>query len=228
MSKKQWKTPLIMAAVALTLMIQQTGNSYGSVLHGPAEETEVTLDALTGNQEVKTELKGTIEVSLISVTLPSDGVEFQVDPGAVFDAMSSPGGQITGPDAANFRVINHSVVPVRLEIAGVQPVSDQDVSFSEKFSEGPEQSFRLVEKVAEVKQPGTAILVLGRSGRRYASDADFEQYAIYPGRTSIPITDLEAEESAGLQIYGKVAADFYGAYQFTVRPTLKISAVRAQ
>ena len=69
--------------------------------------------------------------------------------------------------------------------------------------------------------------MLGTAGQTYRSEADFEQYAICPGKTDILVADLEAEEEAGLQIYGKVAADFYGAYQFTVRPVLKISAVRA-
>jgi len=31
-----------------------------------------------------------------------------------------------------------------------------------------------------------------------------------------------------LNLYGKVTPDFYGEYQFTVRPTLKISAVQAE
>lgn len=225
------RIPALALAVILSLASQPFSAVYGAVYGADdrisVTETELSFDVSLGKKSLETEMFGTIAVSLISVTLPSDGVEFQVNPDAGFDARTNPGGQIIGPDASNFKVINNSVVPVRLEIAEVGAVGAGDVTFSETFPGGPVQSFRLVERVSEVKEPGTAILVLGRADRRYTGDADFEQYAIYPGKKGIPITDLQAGEDAGLQIYGKAAADFYGAYQFTVKPTLKISAVRA-
>ena len=82
--------------------------------------------------------------------------------------------------------------------------------------------------IAETEAPGRAILVLGRRNQTYTSSREFEQYAICPGRTGIPVAEIGAEERADLQIYGKATADFYGAYQFTVKPTLKISTVKAQ
>lgn len=201
--------------------------AYGAAGKTSVTETELSFDVSQGSESLETEMLGTVSVSLISATLPSDGVEFQVNPEAGFDARTNPGGQIIGPDADNFKVVNHSAVPVRLEISEVKPVDTQnDVSFTDPFPGGPVQSFRLVERISEVSEPGTAILVLGRAGRQYTGDLDFEQYAICPGKSGILITDLEAGEAAGLQIYGKAAADFYGAYQFTVKPTLKISAVR--
>ena len=221
------RIPALSLAIILSLTGQSVPAVYGADDRISVTETELSFDMALGIKSLETEMFGTIAVSLISVTLPSDGVEFQVNPDAGFDARTNPGGQIIGPDASNFKVINNSVVPVRREIAEVGAVGAGDVTFSETFPGGPVQAFRLVERVSEVKEPGTAILVLGRSDRHYTGDADFEQYAIYPGKRGIPITDLQAGEDAGLQIYGKAAADFYGAYQFTVKPTLKISAVRA-
>lgn len=212
------------AAVILSLSIQEPMLSHGET--GTAEETRVEISVMEGSHSVETELQGTIEVSLISAALPSD-VEFGVDPEGRFDATANPGGQIQGPSPTEFRIRNNSVVPVRLEIAEVEELRQGDVVFSEAFAEGPVQNFRLVDRISEVKEYGTAILVLGTAGRTYGSDADFEQYAICPGKKGILIADLGAEEEAGLQIYGKVSADFYGAFQFTIRPVLKISAVRA-
>ena len=135
---------------------------------------------------------------------------------------ASPDGQIKSP---SIQVSNHSVVPVKLEIAQVAEVKEEDVAFAPRFGDGPEQKFRLLGKVGEVQEPGTAILVLGTEGMTYRSEADFEQYAILPGRTDIPITRIEAWGTRKLKLYGKVTPDFYGAFQFTVSPTLKISTV---
>lgn len=236
MNNRTRKTAMMLAAVSLFTGIWTAGKTpaYGagtpgdSAKLGTAQETEVVLPVTAGQKEVKTELTGTVEVSLISVTMPSDGFEFQLNPEGPFNAVTNPGGQIVCPDPSALKVTNHSVVPVRLEISEVAQLGKGDISFSEAFPGGPEQSFRLVEKISEVNRLGTAILVLGRAGMSYADNADFEQYAIYPGKTGIRIMDLEAGESAGLQLYGKAEGDFYGEYQFTVRPTLKISAVRAR
>ena len=103
----------------------------------------------------------------------------------------------------------------------------QDVRFSEKFSDYVDQSFRLVDTISGVGPPGTAILVLGDSSRRYSSSEEFERYAILPGRTGIFVAEIPAEDQAVIKLYGKAAPDFYGEFEFTVRPTLKISAVRA-
>ncbi len=192
-----------------------------------ARETTIKFPVEEESREVETELRGTIEVSLISAALPSD-VEFSVDPEGSFDAASNPGGQIKSPSPTEFKIINQSVVPVRLEISEVGEMQPGDMTFAKAFSGGPSQNFQLVDRISKVGAYGTAILVLGPAGKTYRSDADFEQYAICPGKRDILVADLAAGEEAGLQIYGKVAADFYGAYQFTVRPVLKISAVRAR
>ncbi len=70
--------------------------------------------------------------------------------------------------------------------------------------------------------------MLGKRNQTYASRREFERHAICPGKENIPVAEIGAEATVELQIYGKVAADFYGAYQFTVRPTLKISTVKAR
>jgi len=217
----------ITAAVLLCLGIQEPAAAQGRERPvGTVEETKVEFSMLAESRSVETELRGTIDVSLISAALPSD-VEFTVNPEGIFDAAANPGGQILCPSPAEFKITNNSVVPVRLEIAEVGDIRQGDMAFSETFPGGPPQNFRLVDQVSEVKEFGTAILVLGTAGRGYSSEADFEQYAICPGKTNILVADLGAGEETGLQIYGKVSADFYGAYQFTVRPVLKISAVRA-
>lgn len=231
MNKRKPNSLSMTAAVflAFAIQLQPGAAAYGGVeAKGAAEETTVRFPVEEESREVETELRGTIEVSLISAALPSD-VEFSINPSGSFDATQNPGGQIQSPSPTEFKITNNSVVPVRLEIAEVGEIQPGDLVFTEAFPGGPAaaQSFRLVDRVSEVKEYGTAILVLGTAGQTYRSEADFEQYAICPGKTDILVTDLEAEEEAGLQIYGKVAADFYGAYQFTVRPVLKISAVRA-
>lgn len=242
MQKQMRKITVTITAAALAFGVMAAGpvpvyGSAGSPKNGAEKrasvtpagtmETEVSIPLGAGRQGVKSELTGTVEVSLISVTMPADGFEFQVNPEAPFHAVTDPGGQIMCPDPSMLRVTNNSVVPVRVEISEVPELAEEDIFFSDKFPGGAEQSFRLVEKVSEASQTGTAILVLGKAGQRYASESDFEQYAIFPGKTGIRVADLEAGESAGLQLYGKAAADFYGEYQFTVRPMLKISAVRA-
>ncbi len=188
-----------------------------------ADSGNIEIDPLEGSRAVPVEMKATVTASLISVSLPADGFEFTVDPEQTFD-ITTPDAQITGPEMT---VVNHSVVPVKLEIARVADVGEGDVRFSEKFSDDVEQSFRLVDTISGVGPPGTAILVLGMKNRHYGSREEFERYAICPGKTGIYVAEIGAEDSAVIKLYGKVAPDFYGEYEFTVRPTLKISTVRA-
>ena len=223
MKKKPTILPVTVAAAVLSMAIPANHPAYGAGQPEVIQESQIVFDEADGKKEVQTELVGTIEVTIISVILPSD-VDFTVDPGAEFNARTSPGGQITSPE--NLAVTNNSVVPVRLEIAEVPEIRPEDI-FEEIVPGGSIRSFRLVDRVAEAEKPGTAILVLGKKDRTYASEADFEQYAICPGKKGIPVTEMAAEETVELSIYGKAAADFYGAYEFTVRPTLKISAVRS-
>lgn len=222
MKKKPELLSVMLAATVLSMTIWTDHPAYGASRAGVTEESEVVFDNLDGTKDVETELTGNIDVTIISVILPSD-VDFTIDPKAEFNARTSPAGQINSPD--NLAVTNNSVVPVRLEIADVSEIRPGDMKFAEAFPGSPVQSFRLVDRISEAEKPGTAILVLGRKDRTYISESDFEQYAICPGKKAIPVTDMAAEETVELSIYGKAAADFYGAYQFTVRPTLKISAV---
>lgn len=247
LKKQNRKAVSVLTAAVLLSFLQPVRPAYGArknsnaqnsvtqnsvIQNSVTQETEVVFDKINNDESraVDTEVMGTIDVALLSVTMPADGFEFQVSPANDFNAVTNPGGQITSP--TNLKVTNNSVVPVRLEIAEVADIGAGDVTFhGEKFPGGPDQSFQLVDQVSKVGTPGTAILVLGIENVHYRDNTDFEQYAIYPGRTGIEITSLTAVgttgESATLQLYGKVAADFYGSYQFTVRPTLKISAVRA-
>ena len=198
--------------------------AYGEVLSGTAAEMgtlEFPVDESSAT--AKSELRGKIKVDLISVELPAGGFEFNIDTTEPFSP-EYPGEQIQSPV---IRVANHSVVPVKVEISQVAEISEEDIRFSPKFGSGPEQKFQLLDKVSKVGDPGTAILVLGASGVSYSSEADFEQYALLPGRRDIFVARIEANGSTDLNLYGKISPDFYGEYEFTVSPTLKISTVNA-
>lgn len=196
--------------------------AYASAL--PAEAQMGTVEfPYESSANVESELKGKIKVDLISVELPAGGFEFSIDTTKPFSP-SSPGEQIQSPA---IRVANHSVVPVKVEISQVAEIGEDDVTFTPKFGNGPEQKFQLLDRVSEVGAPGTAVLVLGTSGKVYSNETDFEQYAILPGRKNIFITRIGANESTDLNLYGKVSPDFYGKYEFTVSPTIKISTINA-
>lgn len=197
--------------------------AYAGALPGNAESGTVEFLIEESSASAESELRGTIKVDLISVELPAGGFEFNIDTTEPFSP-ASPGEQIQSPA---IRVANHSVVPVKVEISQVAELEENDVRFSPKFGTGPEQRFQLLDKVSEVGAPGTAILVLGASGTVYRNEPDFEQYALLPGKKDIFVTRIEAYGSKNLNLYGKVSPDFYGAYEFTVSPIIKISTVNA-
>lgn len=197
--------------------------AYAGALPGGAEMGTVEFVYDESSASAESELRGKIRVDLIAVELPAGGFEFNIDTTEPFSP-ENPGEQIQSPA---IRVANHSVVPVKVEISQVAEIESEDVRFSPKFGNGPDQSFQLLDRVSEVGAPGTAILVLGASGASYRSEAEFEQYAILPGRKDIYVTRIEANGSTDLNLYGKVSPDFYGEYEFTVTPTIKISTVNA-
>ena len=211
---------LCAAALALTPPAYASQNAQ-SIKEAGTEE--VTFSPEESSASADSRVTGHIRVELISVVMPAGGLEFQVDTKAPFQ-VENPGAQIQSP---GIQIRNLSVVPVRLEISQVAEIKDEDVKFSEKFSDQAEQSFQLVDQISKVGPMGTAILALGVSGQTYGSVQEFERQAFLPGRSgSIYITEIPAEGTIHLRLYGKVAPDFYGKYQFTVRPTLKISAAR--
>ena len=196
--------------------------AYAGEYQHEAASGELEFDPEESSASADSKVTGHIKVELISVEMPAGDFEFQIDPTIPFQ-LANPGEQIQSP---GIRIRNRSVVPVKLEISSVADIKDEDVRFMEKFADTMEQSFQLVDRISGVGPPGTAILVLGVEGQTY-SETSFEQDAILPGKQNIYITDIPAEEERTLELYGKAAPDFYGAYQFTVRPTLKISAVQA-
>lgn len=210
---------------AATLALSQAppayaGQSTQNIQH--AQMGEMTFEYDESSASADSRVIGNIRVELISVVMPAGGLEFQVDTKAPF-RVENPGAQIQSP---GIQIRNLSVVPVKLEISQVAEIKEEDVKFSEKFSDQEKQSFQLVDRISGVGKSGTAILVLGEENKRY-SEESFEKDAIIPGKKDIFITDIPAEEARTLKLYGKVAPDFYGEYQFTVRPTLKISAIQA-
>lgn len=214
---------LCATTLTLALILVQAPPACASQNAQETRTEEVTFNPEeSSSASADSKVTGHIRVELISVVMPAGGLEFQVDTKIPFQ-VDNPGAQIQSP---GIQIRNLSVVPVKLEISQVAEIKDEDVKFSEKFSDQVEQSFQLVDRISSVGASGTAILVLGEENRRY-NEASFEKDAIMPGKKNIFITDIPAEEARTLKLYGKVAPDFYGEYQFTVRPTLKISAIQA-
>lgn len=178
-----------------------------------------------GTKIVKTGLTGGIEVSPISVTLPSDDSEFQINPAVMLNVVDNPGGQVVCPGPESLKVISNLVVAIRLGIASVEA---GDAVFEETFEGGLGHSFQLVNRMFRMDGFERVILVLERANRRYTSEMDFEQYTLHPGRTGIPATELKAGENAGPQFYGTAEADSCRGYQFTVKPILEINVIRTK
>lgn len=210
---------------ACMLRLAQAVPAYASPSQMPDEagRSEVIFLPDESSASADSTVTGRINVQLISVEMPAGDFDFNLDAGGPF-RLSDPGAQIQSPD---IHVVNRSVVPVKVEISQIAGITEKDLVFSEQFSDQEEQTFRLVNRLSEVGPFGTAILVLGVSGATYSSEQEFEQYAMVPGRTNIFLTEIPAEDSRDLNLYGKITPDFYGEYSFTVRPTLKISAVQA-
>lgn len=204
--------------LAFILCAVQTGPAFAEAEIGdvifPIQESSAAQDSV---------LTGNINVELLSIALPAGGLEFTVDTQEEF-RLDNPGLQFEDMDLP---IINRSKVPIQVEVIQVAEVTERDLHFENKFSDQEVQSFQLVDRISKVGPMGTAILALGVSGQTYGNAQEFERQAFLPGRTgSIYITEIPAEGTAHLRLYGKVAPDFYGKYQFTVRPTIKISAVR--
>ena len=204
--------------LAFVLCTVQTGPVLAEVEMG-----DVTFPIQDSSAAQDSVLTGNINVELLSIALPAGGLEFTVDTLREF-SLDNPGGQFEDMDLP---IMNRSKVPIQVEVSQVAEVTKGDLHFEDKFSDQEKQSFQLVDQISKVGPMGTAILVLGVSGQIYSTAQEFERQAFLPGRTgSIYITEIPAEETVHLKLYGKVAPDFYGQYQFTVRPTLKISAAR--
>ena len=204
--------------LAFILCIVQTGPVFAE-----AEIGDVSFLIQESSAAQDSVLTGNINVELLSIALPAGGLEFTVDTLKEF-SLDNPGSQFEDMDLP---IRNYSKVPIQVEVSQVAEVTKGDLHFEDKFSDQEKQSFQLVDQISKVGPMGTAILALGVSGQTYGSVQEFERQAFLPGRSgSIYITEIPAEGTIHLRLYGKVAPDFYGKYQFTVRPTLKISAAR--
>lgn len=180
----------------------------------PIQDSSVAQDSV---------LIGNINMELLSIATSAGGLELTVDTLKEF-GLGNPGGQFENMDLS---VMNRSKVFTQVEVSQIAEVTRGDLHFEDKLSDQKKQSFQLVDQISRVGPTGTAILVLGVSDQTYSTTQEFEWQASLPGRTgNIYITEILAEETVYLELYGKVTPDFYGQYQFTVRPTLKISAVR--
>lgn len=124
-------------------------------------------------------------------------------------------------------ITNRFKIPIQAEISQMAEMAEGDLHFEGKPLDQGKQSFQLVGQIPRIGPMGTAILALGVSGQTYSTIREFEQQVFLSGRTdSIYIMEVPAEETVYLKLYGKVAPDSYGQYQFTIRPTLEISTVR--
>lgn len=210
------RTLLLAAVLCLPQALSSQAETVTEEVTFPYEESKADQNSV---------LTGKVKVELLSVALPAGGFDFEIDTEKEF-SLDNPGNQIR--DAA-LPITNYSMVPVQVEISEVDDMKETDVTFQPPFTEQIRQSFRLVDQISKVgpEGTGTAILVLGEAGLTYKTPREFEKNAIVPGRkTSIFITEIPAQGTRYLSLYGKAAPDFFGEYSFTVRPTIKISAAR--
>lgn len=169
----------------------------------------VPTATVTGEGEASqaVEFKATIAPAILDVALPAN-ISFSVD-------LSRGGDQVISPSAAV--VQNRSLVPVKVEVtavaepqAGALPV-------------------RLKQTLAEVRGTGDMLLALGPAGLDMADPAGLQAVeglaltAAGPQRTLA--AKVNAQTELALQVYGHFAFDAgYRGGEFTVTPTLKISA----
>lgn len=151
------KAPVVVGLAALLLIKSHAESAYAA---GAVETSQAEFRAENLSTSVPSELKGAIKVELISVELLVGGLELKIDPSLPFNP-GSPGKQIKSP---SIRILNHSAVPVQLEIAQMSEVKEEDAVYAPKFGGGPEQKFHLLGKVSEVQAPGAAIPVPGTKG----------------------------------------------------------------
>ena len=101
---------------------------------------------------------------------------------------------------------------------------------------GASQEIRLVGTLAEVSEPGTAIMALRSAGETFETEEAFEQYAILPGDSEplgvggaagnlpVLVAEIEPGEETALQIYGRLlSGSSFGNFSFQVTPYLKVS-----
>lgn len=192
-------------------------------------EAELNMDKDGGNSEASTEFTGTVVATLISVTLPAS-IPFSMDTTKPFDPTSGKNQAIT-PTAA--QIENRSIVPVVLEVTGMDAdATSTTIQNPHPSLGGPTLPFTLVDTVAGVSEPGTAILALRSRGETFGSMQAFERYALTLGRPAgdypLWVTSVPAYGTAQLEIYGKAASSWeYGHYSFTVVPELKVRVLRS-
>lgn len=196
---------------------------------GSEHEAELDMDGDGGNSETQTEFTGTVVATLLSVTLPAS-IPFSMDTAKSFDPTTGAN-QVITPTAA--RIENRSIVPVVLEITGIDAAATtSSIPNPHPAVGGATLPFTLMDTVAGVAEPGTAILALRSRGETFGTVQAFERCALTPGRAQgeypIWVTSVEANGTKQLEIYGKAASSWdYGHYNFTVVPELKVRVLRS-
>ena len=200
----------------------------------PEETASLRDETLPDGGSASAEFTGTVQASILSVELPCR-IGFRVEPGKEGEEDTITGqvsSQFTGPTEA--MVINNSIVPVKVEIIKVDPVESE---IRNHPVTGAPQEIRLVGTLAEVSEPGTAIMALRSAGETFETAEAFEQYAILPGgpetleadggaagNLPVLVAEIEPGEETALQIYGRLlSGSSFGNFSFQVTPYLKVS-----
>lgn len=238
---------LLVSAVPLTAGAQETGlremkareaapqeSGTDEAPDIPEETASLRDETLPDGGSTSAEFTGTVQASILSVELPCR-IGFRVEPGKEGEEDTVTGqvsSQFTGPTEA--RVINNSIVPVKVEIIKVDPVESE---IRNHPVTGAPQEIRLVGTLAEVSEPGTAIMALRSAGETFETAEAFEQYAILPGgpetleadggaagNLPVLVAEIEPGEETALQIYGRLlSGSSFGNFSFQVTPYLKVS-----
>lgn len=238
---------LLVSAVPLTAGAQETGlremkareaapqeSGTDEAPDIPEETASLRDETLPDGGSASAEFTGTVQASILSVELPCR-IGFRVEPGKEGEEDTVTGqvsSQFTGPTEA--RVINNSIVPVKVEIIKVDPVESE---IRNHPVTGAPQEIRLVGTLAEVSEPGTAIMALRSVGETFETAEAFEQYAILPGgpetleadggaagNLPVLVAEIEPGEETALQIYGRLlSGSSFGNFSFQVTPYLKVS-----
>lgn len=207
----------LISGLCLFSILFTTSISYASEETIPA--TITTIDFDDKGTEFKTEYKGVIQATILSVALPTDMV-FAMDPNADVDVQAGKSQTINAKSA----VINNSVVPIDVSVINVTNLKS---SF-----DTDEKKFQLVQKLSDVSS-GTAILVVGEEGETFTDEAAFEAKALNvpeEGGQFVPLSvmNIPAGKTKYMQVFGKIASDVtLGYFSLDMDTTIKVECTRS-
>ncbi len=221
----------LLAAVLLMPALAADGdlvsNQVIEVTGSPPPEPSHTQVGAEGG--VSTTYTATIAPQLISAQVPCK-VDFVLHPNVYSEqAMGEDNPELTWIQNPETAVItNLSSFPIDVMVDGAIQANGS------ALPDGKQQIV-LVDTLAQVDEVGKALLVLGREGEEFESQAAFEARALTGGTVGGSGEELlvmslgtgEEDKSSGLCVYGRIAEDTANSYVLTGNITLRIkTAVR--